>query len=109
MDSTAALKRKIAERGEPVTLRRAVTNGQPIEVQTMAFVRGYRPEEIAAGITLNHSLAILAPDALLASGLDPIARKGDYLVIAGRPRYVDAANILREGTTPVRLELAVAG
>ena len=107
--SISTLNRQIAKKGQPVQFQRTVVNASPIVIETRAFVRGYRPNELVGGITQADSQAILSPDDFVAAGLDPLPRKGDKLVIAGRLRIIEVANLTRVGTEVVRLDLRVIG
>ena len=69
---------------EPVTLRRTVANGQPIERECRARIVGYAPSELAAGITVGERVVILAADEVAASGFPlPFKKASDRIVVRG--------------------------
>ena len=105
--AVAALDRILARHGEPVTFQRDDFNTGNVFIPTMAFVRGFDPTELVAGIDVSSSHVTLSPTDFAASGILPT--KGDYILVAGKSRYVDVAEIRRIGVTSVRFELRVTG
>lgn len=123
----ARLNRDLKRKGERITLRRyAGTNIQIFtEVELRAFVRGYTPQELAAGsgIQAVDSFVILSPTALFAAqwpgGQQPLAppfnpdphlpKKGDRAIIQGRMRTVEVASPIYDGDELVRIEMRVLG
>lgn len=110
----AMLDRQLAAHGQAVKLRPAATATG--EVSCAAFVRGYKPEELIGGITQQHSLVVMSPTDAgsfasgAASPLDVrIPRKGNFVVVNGKPRAVQAGVGIYMGTTLVRIEATVEG
>lgn len=123
----AKLDRFLAKTGERIKLRRyAGVNTQIFtEVELLAFVRGYSPEELGAGsgIQAVDSKVIISPTALFAAqwpgGQQPLEppfnpdphlpRKGDRAIIQGRTRTVEVASPIYDGNELVRIEMRVLG
>lgn len=123
----ARLNRDLKRKGERIKLRRyAGTNTQIFtEVELVAFVRGYSPQELAAGsgIQAVDSFVILSPTDLFAAqwpgGQQPLEppfnpdphlpRKGDRAIIQGRTRIVEVASPIYDGDELVRIEMRVLG
>ena len=85
-----------------------------------AFVRLYKPSELTPMIIQGDSKVILSPSDLVAqgwpgpagdsAGLDPLVpRRGDKIVVHGRPRQVIAATPVYLGDQMVRLEMQIRG
>ena len=118
----ADLNAELADGGEDVRLQRltlAAGSVQiPFEVVCRAFVRGYEPAELVAGITQQTSKVILSPteiaQAQWTSGRPGnedrrVPTKGNRIFIAGRARNVEAATGKYVAGVLVRIELQVAG
>lgn len=104
------LDRQIAAHGQPVTLRRMVTNGDPVDLAAAAFVRGYKPEELIGGVAQGDTMVTLSPSALVGSAFAAnLPRRNDKLVVEGRLRNVEMADPVRLSGTLVRLNLQVRG
>lgn len=104
----AMLDRQLAAHGETVTLRRPVANAAAIEVDVLAFVRGYRPDELAGGIQQGDSEVVLSPTSLVAPWPD-LPKRLDKVLIDGRLRNVEMANAVRIAGEVVRINLMVRG
>lgn len=115
------LRRRVDQYGEPVTLRRVVA-GVNHDLALSAFVRGFKPDEIAAGVQQGDRSAVLHPDdVVVATWLSGVAvqpgenpdrrvpKKGDKLVVAGRVCNIEAAEGVYLGTALVRINLVVRG
>lgn len=111
----AALDRQLAAHGADAVLRRYAGEGAgrvPTDLALRAFVRGATPEEIAAGLAQTAARAVLSPTPILAAawpGPQDWPAIGDYLVVAGRPRRVMSADVIRMGDAPVRIDLGIEG
>lgn len=106
----AMLDRQIRAHGQPVTLRRMVTNGDPVDLQVGAFVRGYKPEELVGGIAQGDTMVTLSPTSLAGSALEASPpRRNDKVLVDGRLRNVEMADPVRLAGTLVRLNLQVRG
>ncbi|MFD1623890.1 hypothetical protein [Azospirillum griseum] len=118
----AALDRALAVAGEPVLLRRfyGVNPRTSVDVECMAFVRGYKPQELIGSITQTDIFVILSPTEIErakwpgGSGLsgtpDPrVPRKGDSLVVRGTMRNVEAVGPVYARGELVRIEMNVKG
>lgn len=103
----AKLDRQLAAKGEPVVFRREDFNTGSTDVPTRAFVRGYAPEELVGGIDAHSSKVILSPTDLVAAGFTP--KKGDFILVAGKSRFIDVAETRRIGADIVRFDLTVSG
>src|SRR5690606_21487203 len=94
-EAIAMLDRHLAASGAPATLRRtswAGTVSSHADATVQAHVRGYRPEELIAGIVQGDSKVILSPTALAASGWPGgLPVPGDRIVIDSRVRTIQAA------------------
>lgn len=101
----AALDRQIAAHGEDVFLRDqdAADDGTG-DMKRRAFVRGYKPDELAGGVQQGDSTAVLSPTGL---GVDPKRLGG--IIIGGRYRTIEVANPVRLNGVVVRVELWVRG
>jgi hypothetical protein len=106
----AILDRQIAKHGQPVTLRRVVANSAAATADVSAFVRGYRPDELVAGIQQGDTLVTLSPTSVAGTPFSPaVPRRGDKVVIDGRVRNVELADAVSVAGTMVRLNLQVRG
>lgn len=108
--ATAALDRQIAAHGQAVTLRKngAAVDGSA-DVTVRAFVRGYRPEELAGGVQQTDSQVVLSPSALIGTVFAAGTRRLDKILIDGRLRNIEGANPVRLNGVIVRHELWVRG
>ncbi|HVL73891.1 MAG TPA: hypothetical protein VM434_18620 [Beijerinckiaceae bacterium] len=121
-----ALDRALARAGEDVILRRVVGSGAAavnIDVKVRASVRSPRSDELAAGIAQTESIVVMSPSGIAAAQwpggevqnvvggvLDPsLPRKGDWLVIAGKPRRIEHVAPIRIGDEVVRFKMRVLG
>lgn len=105
----AALDRQLAAHGQSVTLRRFTGVGSArtfTDATVRAFVRDYRPDELAGGIVQGDTVVTLSPTDVAAGGLPKI---GDKVVIDGRERTVQAAPPVRIAGMVVRINLQVRG
>jgi hypothetical protein len=119
-DAIAALDRQLAQNGETVVLQRLTGAAQVgFSVDCRAFVRGYRPSELAGNVAQGDSMAVISPTDIKRAGWpggfplpgrDPLVPvKGDKLVVAGRQRAIEAAAPIYLGGELVRIELQVKG
>lgn len=106
----AMLDRQIADHGQPITLRK---NGAPADgsadVTVRAFVRGYRPEELAGGVQQSDSQVVISPSALIGTAFAAGLKRLDKILIDGRLRNIEGANPVRIAGTAVRYENWVRG
>jgi hypothetical protein len=99
------LDRQLAEHGEDVILRHTAAGGVQSSETVRAFVRGYKPNEIAGEVEQGDELLIISPTGLGAS-----AKKGDRVSIGSRTRTIASVPVeLRLGGQVVRIELRVNG
>lgn len=106
----AMLDRQIAQHGQTVTLTRTVPNGSPITLTCRAFVRGYKPDELANGVVQGDSLVVLSPTALAGSPFaSALPVRLDKLTTAGRKRNIEMADPVLMNDMLVRLNLQVRG
>lgn len=93
--------------GQEIILRRVVgtTVQTSVDCTCMAFVRGYRPDELVGAVIQGDSEVIISATDIIAAqwpggepvqsppvATDPrVPRKGDKVIIAGRVRNVEAA------------------
>lgn len=119
--ASSLLRRQIDRHGEPVTLRRIVS-GTAHDLALPAFVRGFKADQIAAGVQQGDRSAVLHPDdVVVATWLSGVAvqpgenpdrrvpKKGDKLIVAGRVCNIEAAEGVYLGTALVRINLVVRG
>lgn len=106
----AALDRQIARHGQAVSLRKngAAADGSA-DATVRAFVRGYRPEELAGGVQQTDSQVVLSPSALAGTVFAAGAKRLDKILIDGRLRNIEGANPVRINGVIVRHELWVRG
>jgi hypothetical protein len=117
-----ALDRALARTGEPVMLRRitGTTNQSWVDVEVMALVRGYRPEQLVGGIVQTDSLVILSPTSIFGAqwpgGVVPgstvdarLPKKGDKAIIRGAARNVETVGPIYSRGELVRIEMRVLG
>jgi hypothetical protein len=123
----AELDRDLAENGELVKLRRSALGPNnkavfPVDVDTMAMIRGYRPYEVAAGsgITQQDVSFIISPTNIEArnwpgtAASEPLTDKrvpvkGDVLITSRGPLTVQSAAGLYVDNTLVRIEGSARG
>lgn len=106
-DAIADLDAELAETGQGVTLRRVVANAPAIERPFRAFVRGYRPDEIAGGIQQGDTLVVMSPTSLPADFTD--LKRNDRVIIDGRTRNVEYVDPVRIDGVLVRINALVRG
>lgn len=106
----ALLDAQIAEHGQTVTLTRLVPNQTSITLTCKAFVRGYKPDELANGVQQGDSLVVLSPTALVGSPFEsaPPVRL-NKLTTAGRLRNIEMADPVLMNDVLVRINLQVRG
>lgn len=106
----AMLDRQIAEHGQEITLRKvnAPTDGTA-DIAVRAFVRGFRPEELAGGVQQSDSKVILSPTVLDGTPFAAGVKRLDKILIDGRLRNVEGVNPVRINGMAVRHELWVKG
>ncbi len=89
----------------------------------MAFVRGYKPEQLVGSITQTDMFVILSPTEIErakwpgGSGLMPVygvgdprlPRKGDWVTVRGAQRNVEAVGPIYLRGELVRIEMNVKG
>jgi len=92
-----------------------------IDVEVLAAVRSYRPDELVGDIRQTDSLAIISPTPIgraqwpggelpTAGVADPsLPRKGDKLVVAGRVRSIEFVAPIYIAGELVRIELRILG
>jgi hypothetical protein len=114
----AALDRMLASNGEDVVLQKIVAGAVSASVTVRAMVRGYRPEELLAGIVQEDRLVICSPSEIDAAGWpgtpdgledEREPARGDRVSIAGRVHSVQAATGIRLAGVLVRIEMQVRG
>lgn len=121
----ASLDRQLAAIGEDVILRRTIgtANQVNIDVVCRAFVRGYEPKELVGSIVQGDSQVTISPTQINRaqwpggqpvtsppSATDPrVPRKGDKMIVAGKPRNVEAAAPIYLAGELVRIDLQVKG
>ncbi|MBW9062379.1 hypothetical protein JNB71_03510 [Rhizobium herbae] len=101
----ASLDRHIAKHGQAVKIRK--TNSAVDEVETRAFVRGMKPDEIAGAITQSDRKVVLSPTGIEIAALP---KASGYLVIdnapaaiIGKPEFVKMNDVI------VRINVSVKG
>lgn len=107
----ASLDSQLAEHGELVSAYRyTATTGNPrprINVDDVpAFVRAFKPEELAGEIDQTSTNIVLSPTKLTA--LLPL-KKNDKVFAQGRERNVELVKPVLMGNTLVRINLVVTG
>lgn len=118
----ADLDASLREDGEDIRLQRlALGPGGlqiPFEVTCRAFVRGYQPQELVAGITQQDKKVILSPTQIVAASWTSgrsahedarVPMKGNRIILNSGPATVQAAAGLYVAGTLARLELQVRG
>lgn len=118
------LDKSLQEDGEDIVLRRVVgtTNRVFNDVTCRAFVRGYAPNELIAGITQQDSKVILSPTQINRAQWPggqppntpgdpriPSKNRGDKAIIAGKERTIESATGIPIDGELVRIEMRVLG
>lgn len=115
-ERTARLDHSLARAGQTVTLRRRVgTLNVFADVQIRARLSGYGAEELVGGVKQTNSKFIMSPNGLdgttwpgkAGGSLYPVI--GDFLVVDGRQRKIEAVQPVVIGGAVVRLEGRVLG
>lgn len=105
--SIADLDAFLAEDGEDVRIRpRGDLTGDGVVVR--AFVRGYRPDELAGGVQQGDREAIISPTGLAGASLPTLERQMK-LRIGERWTNIEFANPVRQGGQIVRWNLWLRG
>lgn len=118
----ATLERALAQTGEKVVLRRqyGVSPNSWAEVECLAFVRGYLPDQLVSGIYQTDMLAIISPtnierakwpggSGFAGTGDTRLPKIGDKLVVRGTQRNVEAVGPIYVRGELVRIEMRVKG
>ncbi len=116
----ARLDASILNHGEAVTLQRRIGTGATYaEVTTRAVVKGYQADELVGGIKQTDSMFIMSPTQINAAvaattwpGAAPAGtwpKIGDFLVIDGVQRKIEAVKPRKVGDVVVRIEGRVLG
>jgi hypothetical protein len=107
---------QLATHGQDIDLKRRVGTGATFEQVTVrAVVSGFKPNELAHGITQQDSHVIYSQEEILAAGWPQsagglaYARNGDFMVIDGAQRAVTGGTPVVRGGEVVRLEATVRG
>lgn len=120
------LDKSLVVDGEDIVLRRIVgsVNQTNVDVVCRAFVRRYQAKELIPGsIIQGDSHIIMSPTQIIAAqwpGGEPVVasdaaldrrvpRKGDKVIVQGKPRNIETAEPIYIDTDLVRLELSVRG
>lgn len=110
-----ALDEGLAEAGEDIVLRRAVSGGSPVSATCRAMVRGYQPNELVGDVQQQDSEVILSPTPLIAQGWPGAGngsarpQKGDRAIVQGFVKVVMAETAIMRGAEIVRIEMRVRG
>lgn len=113
----ADLNASLSRSGEDIKIFRASALAAT-GVTCRAFVRGYQPDELIGGITQHDAKVILSPTQIIDTGWTSarpvhedtrVPLKGDRVVIAGRPRTIEAVGPIYMNGELVRIELRVTG
>lgn len=114
--SIAALDRQLAAHGIPVTLRRYEPGTDtPVDLPLRAFVRGLAPDQLVGGIKATDSKLVLSPTGLVspswpgAAGGDPVPVAGDFIVVNGAERKIDACQPVMMAGVAVRFDGIILG
>lgn len=80
----------LARYGEATVLRRISGRSIFIDVELMARVDNYQPDEIGGGVVQGDQKAILGNVEIAAAQWPGPPRRGDQLVVGGRTRTIEA-------------------
>lgn len=80
---------RMSRNGETITVRRRVSGGSPIEALVRAWVVGFSPEELVAGINQADRKIIALVADLEAAGWPLPIRRNDQVVVRGRTMNVE--------------------
>jgi hypothetical protein len=106
----AMLDRQIEAHGQTVTLTRLVPNQHSITLTCKAFVRGYKPDELANGVQQGDSLVVLSPTALEGTAFESaLPATNNKLTTGGRQRNIQMADPVLMNDVLVRLNLQIRG
>jgi hypothetical protein len=105
----AKLDRQIAKKGQTVSLRKSTAVDGAQDRPIRAFVRGYKPDELAGGVQQGDSTVIISPTALAASGFTGSIKRNDVIVVSERARRVEVANLVTMDDQTVRIEVWIKG
>ena len=106
----AMLDRQIAEHGQTVTLTRLVPNQASITLTCKAFVRGYKPDELANGVQQGDSMVVMSPTDLAGTAFESaLPTTNNKLTTGGRLRNIQMADPVYMNDVLVRLNLQVRG
>jgi hypothetical protein len=111
---TTATRRQLLRTGQPVTLRRmsgTAPNQTATDVACTAVVRGFQPDELAAGSGLQQGdrQVIITNHEIAAAGWPGPPRRGDRAIVAGATTTIQAVETRYLGTAIDRHILAVRG
>lgn len=106
-EAIAQLDAALLKAGEDVALQVTAAGATSSTVTARAFVRGYKPDQLAGDIKQGDGKVILSPTGLAAA-----PKQNDRVVVGGAgkvPRNVVAVETIRLAGTIVRYELQVRG
>lgn len=109
-DAIAMIDRQFIEHAQDATLRLSLGTTPPTyaNVDVLAFVRGYRPDELVGTLQQGDRRVILRNTEVAAGG-HRAPREGDRLVLAGATTTVLASEARRVANTVVSHWLTVRG
>lgn len=111
------LDASLGRRGQPVDLRRYVSGSELfVDLPLRAAVRGYEAEQLVGGVKASDSRFVLSPSDIGAAaawpgaaGGDKAPRIGDFLVVNGIERKIEAVQPVVIGATVVRYDGRILG
>ncbi|MDR3474435.1 MAG: hypothetical protein P4M09_22530 [Devosia sp.] len=107
-EAISDLDASLAADGEDVQLQRA--GGQTAAtLACRAFVRGFKPAELAGGIIQGDRLVIISNSEIAAQAWPGPPKKPDSVVIAGRVTTIQGVETIRLGAVAVRHNIQVRG
>lgn len=112
----ARLDASLARSGTPALLRRYVSGTDTwVDLPLRAFMRGLTPDQLVGGVKATDSKFVLSPSGLAspswpgAAGGDPVPTAGDFLVVNGAERKIEAVQPVMMAGEAVRFDGIILG
>ena len=96
----------LQEHGEPATLRRIGTPDTDVSVNVK--IRKYKPEELAANVTIGEREAIISDKEIVDDSWPGPPDEGDKLIVGTQHYRIQAVDTLKDGATTIIHVLSIS-
>lgn len=104
-----ARRRLIGQMGRPLTLRRLVANGSPVDLTVRGFEHAPSPTDVARGAQQNDMVFEILHDEIAAAAWPHPVRQNDKLIEGTRIVTAQGAWAVHEGATIIGWKIPARG